>query len=256
HGPLAAIRPEHRDLIAWDGVTRATDHLHHTVAAAIRGRRWLAHARPTPDTTALAIGVLHLTHPATAAQLVTGGATGHAGLTTIHRLIDRLPCPTDLTGLSDQALKAACDRNGWLLGTAEEHTQRRIVERHISTGLDDTIRRRLADGDTTALAGALLAHAPTDADLDHAVGGLDPVDLDQQQRLQFLTAASGEALRRFAGLTLRPHTSRAEAIAGRFPERPLRHLLTVSAPQLVPDRSVEAPTASVIGSRPAPELAP
>jgi hypothetical protein len=251
HGPGSRILPHHRDLVGWAGVRDAVHHLHGLLHAAQEGRRWIHHGmRDTPDAVAYAIGVLHLTDPIVAAELAANGpATLDAA--DLRAVTRALPVPRSIVDLSDQALKAVCDRNGWLLGTADEHTQRTLLERRadLTTNLD-TLRRQVAAGDTAALTKALLAQAPTDHHLDDAAWPKNHARPEQQQLDTYLRIASTQALKEFAGITISPPGSRADAIAARWPHRILRHTLTFP---LGP--SEEHPTFSVDATVPTPDAA-
>jgi hypothetical protein len=232
HGPIARLIPEHRDLIAWHGLTDALQHLDATARAARDGRQWLTTATDTAENRILGIGVLHLTHPRVAYELASHGPNA-AGLDTVQGYADGLPQPRDAADLSDLALKAACDRAGWLLGTPDERTGRELVERHLQEIPTDQVKDSLANGHTTGLAAAVAEQAPTDAHLDRATWRRTPPAPEAIQARQLLDAASREALRRFAGIDLQPHANRATAYAARFPDRLSRGLLHVTADQLV-----------------------
>jgi hypothetical protein len=244
HGPVAAVVPEHDDLVGWHGIATAFTHLNATVTAARHGRDWLTSSQHgqhgpidgTVDDRILALGVLHLTHPRTAHELARLSPL-HLPLSHLRDVAASLPAPAHPIDLSDAALKAVCDRNGWLLGTADERTQRELVERHTRTALTEPhcqadLRNRLARGDTLALAAAA-AHAPTDADLDRATWRHDPPATDTANRRRLLDLASREALHRFAGFDITPHPTRAAALTGRYPHRLARQGLHTSPGQLL-----------------------
>jgi hypothetical protein len=231
HGPLARVVPRHHDLVGWHGITAALDQLDATVHAIRDGRAWITSAGDTAHNRLLGLGVIHLSHPRTAHQLTRDGAAGiHQAV--LRRLASTLPTPRHVTDLSDTAVKAVCDRNHWLLGTAEERTNRELVERHVLGALTDQIRASLAAGDTQALAEAITRAAPTDHHLDRATWRHDPPALDAEQRHQLLDIASREALHRFAGLDLQPHPTKAAALLGRFPDRIAEQGLHVQPGQL------------------------
>jgi hypothetical protein len=223
HGPIAATRPTRDDLIGWAGVYGALRDLDAVVAAAGEGRAWLARtARPhSADDALLAVGVADLTHPLLAAELARCGPAA-VPFADVGRLLDRLPAPACPVELSDAAVKACCDRAGYLLGTPDERTCRELVERRAPAAVTDEVRARLARGDTAALTRALRELAPTDDELDRHVWRHDPPQPDARHLRQLLGEASREALSRFAGRTVRPHPGRALALLARYPERALR----------------------------------
>jgi hypothetical protein len=231
HGPIARLIPEHRDLVGWHGIPAALDHLAAIVRAAGDGRRWLTTVRDARDNRLLALGVLHLTHPRLAHQLAGRGA-GAVDLTAVQRKAATLRVPTDPVDLSDMAIKAVCDRNGWLLGTADERTGRELIERHTRTATEQ-VQHDLANGQTASIGAALADCAPTDADLDRASSRRTPPTLETTQRRHLLDTASREALRCFAGLDIEPHPTRATAYAARFPDRISAHALRASAEALI-----------------------
>ncbi len=152
--------------------------------------------------------------------------------------------------LSDDALKAVCDRNNWLLGTADERTHRELVERSLPTAVTAEVRARLAEGDTNALGVAIIKVAPSDAVLDHANWRRDPPSFEAGQRRQLLGLASREALHRFVGLDVRPRASFAVALAARFPDRVADQALTARQVNLLPNSApsgVGAPPAELGG---------
>ncbi|WP_322779380.1 hypothetical protein [Frankia sp. Cas4] len=260
HGPIATIQPTRDDLIGWYGIRDAVHHLDATVHAAADGRRWVTTATPGRENVLLALGLLDLTHPAAAAELARTGPT-HLHLADIRSLLDRLPTPAGPADLSDAALKAVSDRNHWLIGTPDERTHRELVERHLPTALDDTVRARLAAGDTTTLAAALHAVAPTDTDLDRHVWRTEPRALDAVHTRQLLNETSREALERFADWQIHPHPSRAAALAARFPDRAIRRGLALTPDQLTrPDldiaASVPAAPAAPAAEIPRPSVGP
>jgi hypothetical protein len=217
-GPLARVIPRHDDLVGWHGIRAALDHLEATVHAVEEARQWLPTAADSAHNRLLALGILHLSHPRSAYQLTRDGPAA-IQLADLRYVAGRLPAPKHVIDLADAALKAACDRNNWLLGTADERTQRELVERRLPAALTDDVRARLAAGDTRALTEAITREAPTDLALDRANWRHDPPALDAEQRRQLLDVASREALHRFAGLEIHPHRSKAAAIVARFPDR-------------------------------------
>ena len=195
-GPAARIIPAHDDLIGWDGIGAAVTHLRHIVTAAAHGDRWLRAAAPTsPDELALAVGVISLAQPAAAAALARRGPTRlrHLNLTDLAEAP-----PRGVLDLSDAALKAVCDRNGWLLGSPAERTARELLERPATHNPD-------ARRDDIALDAAAYRKNPPAADVTAA------------QRL--LREAGREALRRFAGIEPPLRACVQDAIAHRFPAR-------------------------------------
>jgi hypothetical protein len=235
YGPDAIIIPTHDDLVGWHGVRAAVEQLQATVDAAQEGRRWingLDMRKVTAEQRILALGVLQLTHPRTAYELLL---LGQSNLTTetLYQ-IGNTPAPLHIADLSDAALKAMCDRNGWLLGTAEERAQRELVERHLDTAMTDDIRTQLANGDTRPLTEALTLHSPTNEHLDRATWRYDP-SADAQQRHQLLDLASCEAVCQFTGYEIKPHPSKSAAFAARFPNRLSEQGLRVGREALLAD---------------------
>jgi hypothetical protein len=229
-GPAARVIPLHDDLLDWRGMRTAVEHMTATVTASAEGRRWLERtARLTgTDTAALAIGVVSLTNPKGAAALARHGL-GHV---TIERARAAAgAAPSGVLDLSDRALKAVCDRNGWLLGSPSERTQRELVQRAVPPDAGDTLRPRLAAGDGDALEQAVTADASDDATLDRRAFRKNPPAADVAAAQGLLRAASGEALSRFAGFDARPRASFAEAFAHRFPAQLSRGPLAEADPQ-------------------------
>jgi hypothetical protein len=248
HGPDAALQPERTDLLGWHGIPHALGDLDAAVRTATEGRRWLARAgdgRGGSDAVLLALGVLHASHPTLAAQLALRGP-GNLRLADLCELGRRFPPPAHLVDLTDTALKAICDRNGWLLGTPDERHHRELVERALPAAMTDEARTRLAHGDGTALADALHHVAPSDADLDARTYRWDPAAADATQVRQLLGEASREAHARFADWPITPHPGRAIAFLGRFPDRVLRRALAVDPEQL------RLPATPRAGPHPAP----
>lgn len=240
HGPAAELIPTHDDLVGWRGISTAVTQLRATITAAHAGRAWLAGSSANAGSASdriLALGVLALTHPATATELAAAGPASMS-LDRLRRRAERLTPTGHVTDLTDAALKATCDRNSWLLGTPDERTARELVERDASTVLAGSdVRAALAAGHPRTLAEAVVAHAPTDIELDAATWRTDPPALDAAQRRHLLDLASRQALHQFAGLDLTPHATRAAALAARFPQR-LGDRGLVAAP----DQLLTAPT--------------
>jgi hypothetical protein len=233
HGPIATVRPTRDDLVGWHGIHDALHELDAVVTAAAEGRSWLAGTtrRQSADDALLAVGIMNLTHPVLAAELARDSAAT-VSLADIRRLAGRLPAPVHPIHLSDAAVKAHCDRAGYLLGTPDERTHRELIERHLPPAVTRHVRARLAAGDTTALTQALRAVAPTDSDLDRHVWRHNPPQPGAVHLRHLLGEASREALRRFAGHDIHPHPSRAVALLARYPERTLHTGLRLTADQL------------------------
>ncbi|SNQ49722.1 conserved hypothetical protein [Frankia canadensis] len=253
HGPDAALQPERTDLLGWHGIRHALGDLDATVRTATEGRRWLARAgagRGGSDAVLLALGVLHTSHPTLAAQLALRGP-GNLRLADLRELGRRFPPPAHPVDLTDTALKAICDRNGWLLGTPDERHHREVVERALPAAMTDEVRTRLAHGDGTALADALHRVAPSDVDLDARTFRWDPAAADATQVRQLLGEASREAHAQFAGWPITPHPSRAVAFLVRFPDRVLRRALVVDPERL---RLPATPRAGPHPTPPSPQV--
>ncbi len=205
-GPAARIVPAHDDLVGWTGVRAAVDQMRATVVAAASGARWVSRLRSTStEDVSLAVGVAALTRPGIATQLALHGPARVS--------IDRLRAVTGLAphgvvDLSDDALKAMCDRNGWLLGAPDERTARELVERD----------------------GALV---PDDAELDRRSFRHNPAAAEVKAAHRLVTVAGREALERFGGFTVAPRESLADALRHRFPERGTRDELRVADPALL-----------------------
>ena len=222
-GPAAQIIAAHDDLLEWGGLGPAVRHLRHVVTAAAEGRRWL-HTTRNPDgidDLALAVGVIGLTRPATAAQLALWGPA-RLSIGALRDLAG--PPPEGVLGLSDAALKAVCDRNGWLLGNPAERTMRELVERDTTIG--DGLRAGLAAGNPTPLA----APPVDDRMLDAAAFRKNPAAADVTAADRLLGEAGRQALHRFAGIEPPWRASFAEAVAHRFPGRVERHALREPEP--------------------------
>jgi hypothetical protein len=227
HGPAATVTPTRSDLIGWYGIRRGIGHLDAIVRAAAAGRTWAAntHGTRSPvDTIMLTLGVLELTHPASAAELARAGPAT-LRLADLRALLRKLPTPASPVDLSDAALRAACRRAGWLTGTSAETPHRAAAERRLPSDVAGRLRAHLAAGNTTALADGLRAVAPTDADLDPSTWRHVPRPGGTGH---LLGEASREALRRFAGATIAPHATPAAAILARYPEQILRRALAVT----------------------------
>ncbi|MBW3641877.1 MAG: hypothetical protein KY447_03080 [Actinobacteria bacterium] len=236
-GDITRVVPTHDDLVAWAGIGRAVEHLRDVVNAAGEGRRWLAATHHGDlDGRVLALGVVGLTRPATAMQLALCGVRG----ISLDQLRDVAgPAPAGVLDLSDAALKAVCDRNGWLVGVAAERTQRELVERAAPAIEPELLRARLADGDPGSVE-AFTASAPADRLLDAGAFRKNPPSPDADAAQRLLAEAGREALRRF-GEAEPPHRpSLADALAHRFPERWGREVLCEPEPTRL--LAPEAPT--------------
>ncbi|PLS75693.1 MAG: hypothetical protein CYG61_06115 [Actinobacteria bacterium] len=221
-GAIAQVVPTHDDLVGWAGVRPAVEHLRDVVRAAVEGRRWLeAGHRGDLDERVLALGVVGLTRPATAMQLALCGLR-RLGFDQLREVAG--PAPGGVLDLSDAALKAVCDRNGWLTGVASERTQRELVERVGPAVEPEVLRASLADGDPGALE-AFSASAPSDHLLDVGAFRKNPSSAEADAAHRLLTEGGREALRRFAGVEPPHRASLAEALAHRFPERCGRDVL-------------------------------
>ncbi|MDP9386849.1 MAG: hypothetical protein M3Q48_02695, partial [Actinomycetota bacterium] len=224
-GDIAQVVPTHDDLVGWAGVGPAVEHLRDVVRAATEGRRWLEATRHGDlDDRVLALGVVGLTRPATAMQLALCGPR-RVGLDQLRDVAG--PAPGGVLDLSDAALKAVCDRNGWLLGVAAERTQRELVERAGPTVEAALLRAGLADGDPGAFE-AFSASAPPDHLLDAGAFRKNPPSREADAAQRLLAEAGREALRRFAGVEPPHRPSLADALAHRFPERCGRDVLCES----------------------------
>jgi hypothetical protein len=224
-GPAARLLPAHDDLLDWAGIGPAIDHLRDVVRAAAEGRRWLHAARHDRiDDLALTVGVIGLTRPATAAQLAAWGPA-RIGLDTLRDLAG--PAPQRLLDLSDVALKAVCDRNGWLLGSPAERTMRELLERDATVPADR--RAELAAGRAGAADGFGGAGID-DAGLDAAAFRKNPPAADVVAAERLLGEAGREALRRFADGGPPRRASFADALAHRFPDRVGRDALREPEP--------------------------
>ncbi|MFP5376358.1 MAG: hypothetical protein ACLGIO_06195, partial [Acidimicrobiia bacterium] len=237
-GDIAQLVPSHDDLVGWAGVGPAVAHLRDVVRAAGEGRRWLeATHRGDLDERVLALGVVGLTRPATAMQLAVCGPR-RVGLDQLREVAG--PAPAGVLDLSDAALKAVCDRNGWLVGAAAERTQRELVER-VGPGVDpEVLRVSLAAGQSGALE-AFSALAPPDRLLDAGAFRKNPPSPDADAAQRLLAEAGREALRRFGEAEPPYRASLGEALGQRFPERFGREVLCE------PD-----PTRLLCGDAPAP----
>jgi hypothetical protein len=228
-GPAERIVPLHDDLIDWRGMRRAVEHMTATVSAAAEGRRWLDRTARLDggNDAALAVGVVSLTDPKAAAALARHGL---AHVTIQRARIAAGDPPAGVLDLSDRALKAMCDRNGWLLGSPSERTQRELVQRCLPATAGDTLRRRLAAGDADALEHSAVAGADNDANLDRRAFRKNPPAPDVAATHSLMRAAGAEALSRFAGFDAQPRSSYAEAFAHRFPAQLSRGPLAESDP--------------------------
>jgi len=232
-GPAAAIAPLRDDLVDWHGMRVAVQHMRATVAAAGAGHRWLRGAeRLDGDDAALAVGVISLTDPKTAATLARLGLRHVTAERANTALSDP---PAGVLDLSDSALKAICDRNGWLLGAPSERTQRELVQRSIPADAADTLRVDLAAGQGGTLPQIVADNGPDDADLDRRAYRKNPPSPDVTATTVAVRAGALEALRRFAGLDYQPRAGIADALVHRFPAQFTRAPLAQSADQLLAD---------------------
>jgi len=236
HGPVARLHPEHDDLVRWPGIRDAVAHLDATLQTIQTGHDWLATAADTPANRLLALGVLDLTHPAAATRLAAAPTT--ADLDSTRAILRGGRLPQTIVDLTDPALKAVCDRNGWLHGTADERTSRELVERR--TPSDPDTRVRLARTHLPTIPG-IVADTPSDPQLDRATWRDNPPTPDSSHRRQLLNAASREALHRFAHHDIHPHPTRAAALAARYPNRIAHHALRTPAAHLAPPHEFPAP---------------
>jgi hypothetical protein len=240
-GPAERIVPLHDDLIDWRGMRRAVEHMTATVSAAAEGRRWLDRTARLDggNDAALAVGVVSLTDPKAAAALARHGL---AHVTIQRARIAAGDPPAGVLDLSDGALKAMCDRNGWLLGSPSERTQRELVQRCLPATAGDTLRRRLAAGHADALEHSAVAGADNDANLDRRAFRKNPPAPDVAATQRLMRAAGAEVLSRFAGFDAPPRASYAEAFAHRFPAQLSRGPLAESDPHhlLQPDGAAPA----------------
>jgi hypothetical protein len=238
-GPAAKILPWHEDLIDWWGMATAVTHMRATVTAAAEGRRWLDQitALKGRDDTALALGVVALTKPSAAAELARHGRA-HVHLERIRAAAG--DAPLDVVDLSDQALKGTCDRNGWLLGSPSERTQRELVQRSVGADAGEQLRDDLVAGAPDALGRIITAGGADDETLDRRAFRKNPPDAAVAATQGLLNAAATEALSRFAGFEAEPRASYAEAFAHRFPARLSRGPLT-EAPERLLDDSIAIP---------------
>ena len=233
-GPAARIVPAHDDLLDWGGLGPAVRHLRDVVAAAAEGRRWLHTAGRAGgiDDLALAVGVIGLTRPATATQLAMWGPAR----LSIDALVELAgPAPAGVLALSDAALKAVCDRNGWLLGSPAERTMRELLERDATVG--DGLAARLAAGHPDTLTGRWV----DDRTLDAAAYRKNPPAPDVTAADRLLGEAGRQALHRFAGIDAPRRPSLAEAVCHRFPGRVERHALREPEPLRLLDPAHQPP---------------
>jgi hypothetical protein len=248
-GPAAAIIETHDDLLGWDGMATAVRHMDATVRAAAEGRHWLETLSrlATADDRALAVGVISLTQPGLAARLARPGV---AQVTVEQALWATRETPGGVLDLTDQALKSVCDRNGWLMGSPGERTQREMTQRAVVAS-GSQLRDDLSAGDSEALSRTAAA-GPDDAELDRGVFRNHPPPPDVVATQQLLRATGAEALRRFAGFEAPPRASYAEALAHRFPAQLSRNRLEVADPaQLLLRSNLDELGAAPVGADPA-----
>jgi hypothetical protein len=183
--------------------------------------------------------VVALTQPPAAVELVRSGLS--------HLRIERAraaagPEPAGVLDLSDQALKAMCDRNGWLLGSPTERTQRELVQRGVPADAGEQLREQIAAGaGRDALERIVVAGAADDATLDRRAYRKNPPAADVTATQTLLAVTGAEALSRFADFTAEPRTSYAEAFAHRFPARLSRGPLTEADPSRLIDPTAAVP---------------
>jgi len=180
----------------------------------------------------LAVGVIGLTRPATATQLALCGPA-RLSLDTLRDLAG--PPPDGVLGLSDVALKAVCDRNGWLLGSPAERTMRELVERDATVA--DGLGAELAAGHPDTLDGPPV----DDRTLDAAAFRKNPPTPDVTAAERLLGEAGRQALHRFAGIEAPWRPSFADALAHRFPGRVERQALREPAPLRLLDPAHDTP---------------
>ncbi len=247
--PRLPTRPAtlRRDLVGWQGLPAAVDHLAAVLTASRAGRHWIRHhLGHNPDAIGRAIGVLHLTHPNVATELAALGP--HRLDPTDLRAVTRTlqPFPDRITELSDTALTAICERNGWLLGRPEEHHHRLLLDEHLTRTVNNlpALRRRLAapDVDPTRLVAL-----PDDTVLP------PPLPPASAHLRSYLRLASTQALHDFAGLPLPTPPSRCTALATRWPPTILERAVALDGVPLTPH--LHLPTAAELPSPPTPDLA-
>ena len=140
-----------------------------------------------------------------------------------------------------------CDRNGWLLGTADERTSREVIERHIrKVATKPDARALLADGDLRGFTDAVANVAPTIDELEAHVWRHEPADAGVRSLKAMLNAASREVVARFSGYKIEPRTTFADAIINRFPDRVARRGLLTSAPEIAVQEVIPSTVAFVL----------
>ncbi|MCM3921563.1 hypothetical protein ND748_07775 [Frankia sp. AiPs1] len=236
-----------RDLVGWQGLPAAVDHLTAVLTASRAGRHWIRHhLGHNPDAIGRAIGVLHLTHPGVATELAALGP--HRLDPTDLRAVTRTlqPFPDRITELSDTALTAMCERNGWLLGRPEEYHHRLLLDEHLIRTVDDlpALRRRLADPDVDP---AQLVDLPDDTVLP------PPIPPASAHLRSYLRLASTQALHDFAGLPLPTSSDRCTTLAARWPPTILERAVALEGVPL--SSHLHLPTAAELPSPPTPDLA-
>jgi hypothetical protein len=218
---------ERYDLVGWAGIDRALNHLREIHDAARAGREWMARTRSSAKQAVdLALGVLDLTHPDIAAVLVPD--RGYLAVGDIHGVCQQYPTGASPAELSDQALGAACHRNGWLLGTPEEYDAFRSVQRHVTALFSPTIRRRFATGDTASVW-PLASGATYAAGAHPFLNPRHPERIAVARENWFLNSRSRKALETFTSLRgAEPRQGLWAAITGRFPDRLVRPALDLA----------------------------
>jgi hypothetical protein len=241
---ITGTAEERHDLIGWGGLDRALTHLHNIHNAALMGREWIARAGTSTKEINIAIGVLDLTHPAKAAGLVPHRE--RLDISDIRQVCEQNPVGISPGELSNEALTAACHRNGWLLGTPEEYDAFRSVQYHVTTHLSSDGRHSLAAGDT-AEVWSLAANVAPD------LIPKNPADFNGIKQRWFLNEHSRYALGNFdPAPPVKPRPSLREAITCRFLDRLVRPALALApldGPQPATPTATDAPSTSVADLR-------
>lgn len=222
------------DLVGWQGLPDAVNHLGAVLTASGKGRRWIRRGlHGGADDVGRGIGVLHLTHPSIAADLAAVGPD-KLDPTDLRAVAQALrPFPERITELSDLALAAVCDRNGWLLGRPEEHHHRLLLDEHLTRTISDlpALRRRLAAPDVDSTQ---LLDLPADTLLPRPI---QPASADVHH---YLRLASAQALHDFAGLPLTTPPGRCAALAARWPPTILERAVALQGVPLLSQPDISA----------------